>query len=156
MNSGNPVDDINSVIEPKRLLSIWSRILLLVLLIIAAITITRVCWKNFSKIDGQLSREVSKEEIESFKRDWFVAKYQEIEGLKYQIKTAKAALVSVEEQRKSTWISRESDREIYNRTLERLMGLETALMASLKEYNTAVSLANPTDIAGLASNVTIE
>jgi hypothetical protein len=158
-NSSSPLppndhlEEINKVIEPKRLFIVWSRILLLILMIIALITITSVCWKNFTRLDSHLTREIKREEVVSFKRDWFVAKNQEIEGLKHQIKTAKAALASIEEQRKSTWISRESDREIYNRTLERLMALEASLMAAIKEYNSTLSIANPSDIAGLNSAV---
>ena len=145
------LEEINKVIEPKRLLTVWSRVLLLILMILALITITSICWKNFSRLDSHLTREIKREEVVSFKRDWFIAKNQEIEGLKHQLKTAKAALASIEEQRKSTWISRESDREIYNRTLERLMALETSLMTAIKEYNSTLSIANSSDIAGLSS-----
>lgn len=147
----HPIDDISNVIEPKRLFTVWSRILLLVLMVIALITITSICWKNFTKLDDHLTREINRGEAVTFKRDWFVAKLQEIDGLKHQLQTAKTALSSIEEQRKSTWISRESDREIYNRTLERLMSLENSLMQAIKEYNTALSIAKSGDIAGLTS-----
>jgi len=150
----DPIEEINKIIGPKRLLDVWrtheARILLSVILVLAAITITGICWKTW-KLDVPLAQKVEQEQAISFKRDWFVAKLQEIEGLKRQIKTAREALASIEEQRKATWVSRESDREIYNRTLERLMSLEDGLLTCVKDYNTAISVANPGDIAGLCS-----
>ena len=149
----HPIDDISNVIEPKRLFTVWSRILLLVLMVLALITITSICWKNFIRLDDHLTREMNRQKVVTLKRDWFVEKLQEIDGLNHQLNTAKTALASIEEQRKSTWISRESDREIYNRTLERLMSLENSLMIAVKDYNMAFSVANASDIAGLSSAV---
>lgn len=156
MYSDDPIDGFTQAIEPKRILTIWMRVLLCIILVGAGITITRMSWLRFNKIDNQDARQLVKEEIVSLKRDWFVAKLEEINGLKHQLKTSKEAFASAEQQRKATWISRESDREIYNVTLNRVLATENALLIAIKEYNTAAAITNSAEIAGLTSSVSID
>jgi len=149
----DPINDIEQAIEPRRLIKIWSKTILVILLVISLVVVTHTAWVHLFKIDDQLIREANSKELQSFKRDWFVSKYQEILTVKTRIETAKKALASIEDQRKASWISRESDREIYNKTLEYLLSLENELASLIKEYNTAAAMANPSDIAGLGSNL---
>lgn len=153
LNVDAHLETFDKATDPQRLLRIWGKILLIIVLLVATVSITGIIWKHTQQLDAKIDQQIQHQAQATHPREWFVSKLQEIDGLKHQLKTAKAALASIEEQRKSTWISRESDRAVYNRTLDHVLALEANLAEAVKDYNSALAAANSADIAGLSSAV---
>lgn len=138
------MDDLNETIEPRKVIRLWISLVIILVLIIGSITISKIMWYKFAQVESQ-----------SHERDWFVAKYQEVQALNVEIESTRTLLTEITAMQNSRWVSRESDRAIYNQTVEKLLGLETRRSDAIREYNTAAATTQPENIAGLTSQINL-
>ena len=139
-----PSDKIEKILEPKRLVRVFGKIFLAIVLFFALIVGVKMAVNTMNSV-----------EVTSHDHTWFKAQIEEISSLERRIVETRQALVSHKEEVDDRWISRSDDRAQTTNLTQKLLSLEENRSELVREYNVAADLASDKILRGLPPSVIV-
>ena len=126
-----PAAELEKVLEPKRLVKIFSQIFLAIVLGIALIVGVRMAYRAANTVEAT-----------SYDHVWFTETLEEIHSLDHQLTEIRDALARHRKEVDSRWVSRSDDRVETQRLTHQLLSLQEQRSDLAKDYNVAAELSS--------------
>lgn len=144
-------DAVDKVVAPDRIMRWIVRIVLLIVLISVAITVTKLALHTTTRIDNAVTTD----------RAWFVAQHEAIEAAKLEEKAAREALerhqADVAARSGPLTFSRSDDRSAAQHLNQQILDAQRRRLDLIKEYNSrAAQNIDPAFLNGLPSHIALE
>lgn len=140
-----PSDEIEKVLEPKRLVRIFGKIFLAVVMSFALIVGVKMAITTMNSVEAT-----------SHDHSWFKAQIEEIRLLDITISETRQALAAHKKETESRWVSRSDDRAQTQKLTSGLISLLEARASLVKEYNVAADSASDELLKGLPRSVPLK
>jgi hypothetical protein len=140
-----PAEQIEKILEPKRLVRIFGSIFLAVVLFFALVMGVKMAISAMNRVEAT-SRDHA----------WFKSQIEEIRSHEHRISETHQALADHKKEVDGRWISRADDRAQTQNLTKNLFSLEEDRASLISEYNIAADLASDAVLKALPRNVSIE
>jgi hypothetical protein len=140
-----PADQIEKILEPKRLVRIFGSIFLAVVLFFALVVGVKMAISAMNSVEAT-----------SHDHAWFKSQTEGIKALEARISETRQALEAHKKEVDGRWVSRSDDRAQTQKLTQSLISLQEKLTALISEYNVAADLASDAVLDSLPRNISIE
>lgn len=140
-----PTDEIEKILEPKRMVRIFGSVFLVIVLFFALVVGSRMAANTMNSV-----------EVTSHDHAWFKAQTEEIKALQARIAETRLALASHKKEVGSRWVSRSDDRAQTQKLTQSLISMQEELSSLVSGYNVAADAASDSILEGLPKSITLE
>ena len=140
-----PADEIEKILEPKRMVRNFGSIYLAVVLFFALIVGLKIAITAMNSVEAT-----------SHDHAWFKSQTEEIKALETRIAETRQVLVAHKKEVDGRWVSRSDDRAQTQKLTQSLISLQEKLTSLISEYNVAADLATDAVLKSLPRNVSVE
>ena len=137
-----PAEEIEKILEPKRLVRIFGSIFLTIVLFFTLIVGVKMAVNAMNSVEAT-----------SHDHAWFKTQMEEIHNLRHKITFAEQTLATHKKEVDSRWISREDDRAQTAKLSEEITSLKEKRSEQIKEYNIAADLTSDKILQALPRSV---
>ncbi len=136
-----PSDEIEKILEPKRLVRIFGKVFLAVILCLILVVGVRMSVSAMNTVEAT-----------SHDHAWFKAQTEEIRSLESRIAETRHALAAHKKEVDSRWVSRSDDRAQTTNLTQNLISMQEQCAGLIRDYNVAADLATD-KLGGLPHSV---
>ena len=126
-----PAEEIEKILEPKRLVRIFGSIFLAIVLFFTLVIGVKMAVNAMNSVEAT-----------SHDHAWFKSQMEEIHNLRHKITFAEEALAAHKKEVEGRWISREDDRAQTANLTQEIISLKESQSELVKEYNVAADLTS--------------
>jgi hypothetical protein len=137
-----PTEEIEKALEPKRVVKLFGRIFLVVVLGIALVVGVRMAYRTANTVEAT-----------SYDHAWFTQTIEEVRALDHQIAETRDAASKHQKEVDSRWVSRSDDRAETQRLSHQLLSLQERRSELARTYNVAAELATSEVLGSLPKKV---
>jgi hypothetical protein len=137
-----PTEEIEKALDPKRLVKIFGRVFLAIVLGIALVVGVRMAYRTANTVEAT-----------SYDHAWFTETIEEIHVLDRRIAETREAASRHQKDVDSRWVSRSDDRAETQTLTHQLLDLQEQRSELEKEYNVAAELATSEVLGALPKRV---